>query len=195
MGPGLGRIRAVFCLGNLRVREGSGSFFSWLTVAAVSRAVVAREQVKVACGSSVDRAVPVRPRLAYVGVEAREAGVARHPAVDHVLWVHGHEEVVGTVAVPLPVRRLAYPRTDIVDEAPRRGSAEERPWNVVNEDARRRACGAARHGALACHVLLGATLRNAQTRSAPCWRKPHSVCSEPFPELKSQLTSETTRTT
>ena len=91
-----------------------------------------------ACGSSVHRAVPVRPRLAYVGVEAREAGVARHPAVDHVLRVHGHEEVVGTVAVPLPVRRLAYPRTDIVDEAPRRGSAEERPWNVVNEDARRR---------------------------------------------------------
>ena len=37
-------------------------------------------------------------------------------AARNVVHVARQEEVVGTVAVPLPVRRLAYPRTDIVDE-------------------------------------------------------------------------------
>ena len=123
-------------------------------IAAVSRAVVAREHVKVACSARVHSAVPVGPRLAYVGVETREAGVARHPAVDHVLWVHGHEEVVGAVALTLPMRRFANPRTDIVDEAPRRGSSEERLWNVVNEDARRRAWRALRHHLTPVSALL-----------------------------------------
>eukprot|EP00964_Phaeocystis_antarctica_P046309 scaffold26737_cov57-Phaeocystis_antarctica.AAC.3 len=114
-------------------------------VATVSRAVVARKHVEVACGTLVHCAVPVGPRLAYVGVEAREAGVARHPAVGHILWVHWHEEVVGAVALTLPVRRVANPCTDIVDKPPRRGSAEERLWDVIDEDARRRAF-AVRHG-------------------------------------------------